>query len=141
MYGKRGVAGGVKFQTVYSSHMSFLNEPFLKLTGVSLGFIIYTDTGRGIYAPGDTAIMTDIKLYAELYKPEIGLLGIGGFTGGEGTLTSYEAALIAKWMDLKVAIPHHYRESRFPKEFKSEMKKVSPGTRAVVLDEGGEIEL
>src|SRR4051812_32882543 len=45
------------------------------VTGVPMGFIVETEPGIRIYHYGDTAIFSDLKLIAELYKPTIGLMG------------------------------------------------------------------
>ncbi len=96
----------------------------------------------GIYHPGDTAIFGDIELLGRLYRPEIGLLGIGGFAGQLAELSPQEAALIAKWMKLKVVIPHHYPPgSPLADQFKNAVKSESPETQTVILNCGDEIRL
>ncbi len=143
VWGMKGEVRGVKFQTVCSAHISFLKQPGVPpLTGCPNGYIIYSESDRGVYHPGDTAIFSDLELFGRLYKPEIGLLGIGGFTRYLAELSTQEAALIVKWMNLKAVIPHHYPPgSPLTKEFKKAVKKESPETRVIVLDGGDEVRL
>lgn len=47
-------------------------------TGADLpGFIVGTEPGIGICYDGETAIVGDLELIADLYRPAVGLLGCG----------------------------------------------------------------
>ncbi|MBI4330395.1 MAG: MBL fold metallo-hydrolase [Chloroflexi bacterium] len=142
-WGMRGEVAGVRFQTVESRHLSMLRLPDVPpITGNPNGYIIYTESGRGIYHPGDTSIFRDAELFGELYHPEIGLLGIGGFPGFSAELTPKEAALMVKWMKLKTVIPHHYPPGG-PEagELAAALKKQSPETKTIALGHGDEVVL
>lgn len=45
-------------------------------SGVPMAFVVYADENVRFYHYGDTAIFSDMKLQAELYKPTIGAIGI-----------------------------------------------------------------
>ncbi len=91
------------------------------VTGVPLGFIIYMDDGTRVYNSSDTAIFSDMKLFGELYKPNVGLINITmdnvfdffpTFYSGE--MSAYEAALAAKWLGLEYAVACHYVDVNGP---------------------------
>lgn len=142
-WGMRSEVAGVRYQTVESKHISILRQPAcLPISGCPNGYIIYTESGRGIYHPGDTAIFRDMELFAELYHPDIAMLGIGGFPGFPGELSPEEAALVAKWMNLKFVFPHHYQPGEPElQRFVTALAKTSPQTQAIVLGQGEEIQL
>ncbi|MNC90088.1 metal-dependent hydrolase [compost metagenome] len=57
-----------------------------------------------IYFAGDTALFGDMKIIAELYRPEIAFLPIGDhYTMGPDT-----AAIAAKWLGVRQVVPMHW---------------------------------
>ena len=46
--------------------------------GEPAGFVVEMENGFRIYHAGDTAVFGDMRLIAELYRPDIALLPIGG---------------------------------------------------------------
>ena len=83
------------------------------------------------YHYGDTAIFSDMKLQAELYRPTIGCIGIANPQEilhlnpmpGEmltGEMSPYEGALAAQWLGLETVLPCHY--------IKPEATRTSPST-------------
>jgi L-ascorbate metabolism protein UlaG (beta-lactamase superfamily) len=111
---------GVQVRPVESHHWSFSKTKDGRLlSGPAIGYILETEPGVRIYHPGDTALSMDLKLYAELYKPTVGLMHVS-LPGAEGLqlphhymyqsgeLTPYEAALACQWLNLKHVIPSHY---------------------------------
>ncbi len=74
-------------------------------TGAESGFMIAGE-GQTIYFAGDTDVMADMALFAELHKPTIGILPIGGHF----TMDAARAAFACrKFFDFKTVIPCHYR--------------------------------
>jgi L-ascorbate metabolism protein UlaG (beta-lactamase superfamily) len=72
--------------------------------GNPVGFIIQIEDGPTLYHAGDTSLFSDMKLIAELYAPEFGMLPIGdNYTMGPKT-----AAMAAKYLLLKSILPLHY---------------------------------
>ena len=68
------------------------------------GFIIQIENGPTLYHAGDTSLFSDMKLIAELYAPEFGMLPIGdNFTMGPKA-----AAMAAKYLLLKSVLPVHF---------------------------------
>jgi L-ascorbate metabolism protein UlaG (beta-lactamase superfamily) len=72
--------------------------------GVAAGFVLTIENGPVLYHAGDTAVFGDMKLIAELYRPEIALLPIGGHF----TMGPKEAALAARLLAPEIILPIHY---------------------------------
>lgn len=84
-----------------------------------MAFVIYSDSGVRFYHYGDTALFSDMKLQAELYRPTIGCVGIanpveildrnpmpGRMITAE--MSPREGALAAQWLGLETVFPCHY---------------------------------
>ena len=133
---------GLRIRVVESHHGSWLEYEDGVLSAIPLGFILYTESGLGIYHPGDTSIFSDLKLFGELYCPQIGLLPVGLVSGGGGkhVLSAEEAAIVTKWMGLKMVIPVHYdKDSPDPQDFARHVHRESPDTRVIIMEPGEEI--
>lgn len=132
----------VSARVVQSQHISRFESGGEMLTGMSLGFIVRTGNDPAFYHPGDTSIFSDIRLFGELYRPQIGLLPVGNAMPTVGTeLWPREAALVCKWMHLKAAVPTHYCTDDKPREFKRWAKVESPDTRVIVMKSGDVVNL
>jgi L-ascorbate metabolism protein UlaG (beta-lactamase superfamily) len=119
-WGIRVKVAGVEVQPIECRHWSQIrlqNGTFI--SGVPMAFIIYADTNVRFYHYGDTAIFSDMKLQAELYRPTIGCLGIANPLEilhrnpmpGEmltGEMSPYEGVLATQWLGLKSVLPCHY---------------------------------
>ena len=134
--------GGVTVRCVESKHVSCTIYKGAYITGLPLGFMLSTESGRTIYHPGDTAIFGDMKLFAELYRPEIGLLPISGFPGMPAELSVSEATMVTKWMKLRTVIPTHYGiGSDEPAQFAQAVARSSPSTGVVLMEPGETVAL
>lgn len=71
--------------------------------GVAAGIILDVD-GVRIYHAGDTCLTGEMRTIKELYAPQIALLPIGG----NYTMDVEHAAMAAKWLGVRTAIPMHY---------------------------------
>ena len=80
------------------------NAPVMVYGGNPAGFVLMIKDGPTIYDTGDTAYFSDMKLIREQYHPDVGLINVGGHFGMEPDM----AALAAKTVGVKLAIPHHY---------------------------------
>jgi L-ascorbate metabolism protein UlaG (beta-lactamase superfamily) len=103
-----------------------------------LSYLVTTPGGIRIFFGGDTSIGKDHQLFGELYKPHVALLGVGGVNVLGQSLTELhpdEAALVAKWLRVQVAIPMHYRFDEGAR-FVKELKKRAPKVKAVLLKAG-----
>jgi L-ascorbate metabolism protein UlaG (beta-lactamase superfamily) len=117
---------GVQVRPVESHHWSFSKtKDGQLLSGPAIGYIVETEPGVRIYHPADTAISYDLKLFAELYRPTVGLMHVS-LPKGEavnlphhymyqsGELTPYEAALASQWLNLDHILPNHYLRADHP---------------------------
>jgi L-ascorbate metabolism protein UlaG (beta-lactamase superfamily) len=68
------------------------------------GYILRLPGGVTIYHAGDTCLFSDMKLIAELYKPDIACLPIGDVF----TMGPREAAYAIRFLGVKHVIPMHY---------------------------------
>jgi L-ascorbate metabolism protein UlaG (beta-lactamase superfamily) len=72
--------------------------------GVATGFVLTVTDGPVLYHAGDTGVFGDMKLIAQLYKPEVAMLPIGGFY----TMGPKEAALAVELLRPKMVLPLHF---------------------------------
>jgi L-ascorbate metabolism protein UlaG (beta-lactamase superfamily) len=72
--------------------------------GQAAGFVVKMENEQTFYFAGDTAVFGDMRLIAEMHKPDIAFLPIGDhFTmGPEG------AALAARMLAVRQVVPMHY---------------------------------
>jgi L-ascorbate metabolism protein UlaG (beta-lactamase superfamily) len=94
--GGTGPLGSLRVTLVFASHSSPHGDP--------VGFIVGVPDGRNIYFAGDTDVFGDMRLIAELYRPEIAVLPIGDFY----TMGPKQAAMAVKLLRPKIVIPAHY---------------------------------
>jgi len=158
-WGIRVKVAGIEVQPVECHHWSQIRMPDGTFaSGVPMAFIIYADEGVRFYHYGDTAIFSDMKLQAELYKPTIGAIGItnpieilhrfpmpGEMMTGE--LSPYEGALAAHWLGLETVLPCHYinPDHQDVRDFHLHMEAVGKTTnkspRTLQLNPGDWIEI
>lgn len=120
-----------------------------------LAFIVYLEDGTRLYISGDTALFSDMKLQAELYRPHIGMINavtdmIERFPASKnprivmGEMSPYEAALASTWLGLDIALPCHHIFTDNPqlKEYVDIMARMRADnatlTRVVALAAGEE---
>jgi L-ascorbate metabolism protein UlaG (beta-lactamase superfamily) len=95
---------GLRVTMTEACHSSSFDENGIVYLGEPAGFILRLENGQTIYFAGDTSLFGDMKLLAELYKPDIAFLPIGDrFTMGPDT-----AAMAAKWLGVKQVVPMHW---------------------------------
>jgi L-ascorbate metabolism protein UlaG (beta-lactamase superfamily) len=145
---------GIKVQPVECHHWSQLRLPDGTFaSGVPMAFVIYADPDVRFYHYGDTAIFSDMKLQAELYRPNIGCIGIANpleilhrFPMPGKMLTAEmsprEGALAAQWLGLETVFPCHYinpacdEVREFNGYLEEARQKGKPVPRSVVLKPG-----
>jgi L-ascorbate metabolism protein UlaG (beta-lactamase superfamily) len=98
--------GGPKVTMVHAVHStSFATPNGPNVPGTECGFMIAGE-GHVIYHSGDTDVMADMQVFADLHSPDIGVLA----AGGHFTMDMQRAAYAAKrFFDFKTVIPGHYR--------------------------------
>jgi L-ascorbate metabolism protein UlaG (beta-lactamase superfamily) len=105
--GKGGTqtVAGVRVTMTDAVHSgSMTDEGVIVYLGGAAGFVLRQANMPTIYFAGDTALFGDMKIIAELYKPEIAFLPIGDhYTMGPDT-----AAIAAKWLGVKQVVPMHW---------------------------------
>ena len=103
--------------------------------GGPASYIITVDN-KVIYHAGDTALFSDMKLIADRYKPELGLLPIGG----RFTMDTTDATTAIQFMGLNAAIPIHYNTNpdliAEPKELINMLKSKSIKSEVIILNPG-----
>ncbi len=72
--------------------------------GEPAGFVIELENGFRLYHAGDTNVFGDMRLIAQLYRPDLALLPIGGHY----TMSPREAALAVELLGVSDVMPIHY---------------------------------
>ncbi|WP_068113878.1 metal-dependent hydrolase [Tropicimonas marinistellae] len=98
--------GDVAVTMVNAVHSSSVGTPDGPLyAGGEAGFMV-SGEGRTVYISGDTDVMADMGVFAELHNPDVGIL----CAGGHFTMDMKRAAYAAKkFFNFKVVIPCHYK--------------------------------
>lgn len=128
-----------KITMVPAFHSSSIGAPGLEFSAaMAVGLVI--DSGKVVYHAGDTCVFSDMKLIGDMYEPDVALLPIGGFF----TMDAKGAAMAAKLIGPKIAVPMHYDTwdpiKQDPKEFEKLVKR-STKTKPVVLKPGESLEV
>lgn len=93
--------------------------------GEAAGLVIRMPGGFTIYHAGDTELFSDMKLIAELHKPDVAMLPIGDHF----TMGPRGAARAASFLGVKHVIPMHYGTfpvlTGTPEEFRKEASGIS----------------
>jgi L-ascorbate metabolism protein UlaG (beta-lactamase superfamily) len=105
----------------------------------SAGFV-WSQSGKVFYHMGDTSLFSDMKLIADIYKPEILFVPIGD----RYTMNPNEAAIATSWIKPRIVIPMHYGTFPFlvqdPVGFKRSCESVCDA-EVVILDPGNSVEV
>ena len=95
---------GLRVTMTDARHSSSFEDNGVVYLGAAAGFVVKLENGQTLYYAGDTSLFGDMKVIAELYKPDIAFLPIGDrFTMGPDT-----AAIAAKWLGVKQVVPMHF---------------------------------
>lgn len=144
---------GIHVRPVVSMHRSSVTlKDGRNVSGLALGFIIYTEDGVRIYNASDTALFGDMKLIGELHKPHVGLINVTiensfdflpEFLTGE--MTPHEAAMACQWLNLEYAIACHYtnKDCDDVRQFETLLNNTKtptgePMVKPVIMAPGGE---
>lgn len=103
--------------------------------GGAASYIITIDN-KVIYHAGDTAVFSDMKLMADRYKPELGLIPIDGRFNMDTT----DATSAIQLLGLKTVIPIHYNTNpdltADPKDLMNQLKSKNIESEVIVLNPG-----
>ena len=113
--GLRGVRGmniggtqevaGIRITMTMALHSGSIStgEGIVYLGGAS-GFVVRAADTPTFYFAGDTGLFGDMKVIAEVYRPEIAFLPVGDhYTMGPDT-----AAIAARWLGVRQVVPMHW---------------------------------
>ena len=135
--------GEFQIKAVDARHIAFRHfEDGRFITGEPLCYIIKMEDGPTVFFGGDTSVTLDMKLWGELYKPEIAFIGIGGVDLGGRSLDEMDpedAAVCAKMLGVKKAIPMHYRGTEYLERFKKALAEQAPGCECISMSYGEEM--
>jgi len=120
--------GGPKVTMVHAVHStSFATPNGPNVPGTECGFMIAGE-GHVIYHSGDTDVMADMQVFADLHSPDIGVLA----AGGHFTMDMHRAAYAAKrFFDFKTVIPGHYRTFPLLEQSADTLKAALPGVDVI----------
>jgi L-ascorbate metabolism protein UlaG (beta-lactamase superfamily) len=136
--GVQYVFDDVKVKALPARHLSFSKTRTGYISAQPLSYLLSIASGERIFFGGDTSIHGDLKLYGELYQPHVAMLGVGGVNVHGQSLTELypnEAALVAQWLGVQMAIPIHYRFQE-GEEFVTELQKQAPAVKGLLLTPG-----
>jgi len=130
---------GLLVKALPAEHLSFqkLGEKAF-INAPPLSYLVTTPGGVRVFFGGDTSITANHQLFGRLYKPHVAVLGVGGVESHGQSFTELypeEAALVAKWLGVKVAFPIHYRFDE-GRTFAKEVKRQAPKVKPVLLKAG-----
>ena len=96
---------GLEITMVPAIHTSSIveNDQVVYL-GLAAGFVVKMENGQSFYFAGDTALFGDMRLIAELHKPDIAFLPIGDHY----TMGPTAAAMAARMLGVRQVVPMHY---------------------------------
>ena len=72
--------------------------------GLAAGFVVKMENGKSFYFAGDTALFGDMRLIADMHKPEIAFLPIGDHY----MMGPAAAAVAARMLGVRQVVPMHY---------------------------------
>lgn len=144
--------GPIRIKAIENHHRSIVTlKDGQVVSGQPCCYIITLEDGTRVYNSGDTAIFSDMKLQAELYRPHIGLINVSADFVRDpqyccGEMSPYEAALASHWLGVEVVLCCHYVtiEDAGLREYLGIMEgmqanKTSP-IKTVALEPGGTYE-
>jgi len=99
-------AQGVRVTMLHADHSCGITEDDGSTVygGEAVGYLLELENGFKIYQSGDTALFGDMKLYGELFKPDLAVLPIGDFF----TMDPRQAAYACEMLGVTQVIPSHF---------------------------------
>lgn len=150
VWGIRATIHDMTIRAIEAHHLSIdvVNDNLV--SGLPLGFLL-SDGDTSIYHVGDTSIFSDLKLFGDVYEPDVTLLGVGQAHVEDGPdeeitrviseLTTEEAVMVAEWIGSETVIPMHYIPEKKEREaFIQAMDDIDRPT-VVSLDPGDSLNL
>lgn len=118
--------GDFRVTMTHAMHSNSIEDDGQRLYGGEpAGYVVDLPGGVSVYHAGDTAVFSDMKLIAELYRPQLAMLPIGDLF----TMGPREAALAIRFLSVKHVIPIHYATfptlTGTPEKLREETKGIS----------------
>jgi L-ascorbate metabolism protein UlaG (beta-lactamase superfamily) len=116
---------GVRVTMLHADHSCGIQDDDGSIIygGEAVGYLMEMENGFRIYQSGDTAIFGDMRLYGELFKPDLAVLPIGDLF----TMDPRQAAYACEMLGVKWVIPSHYGTfpllTGTPDQLRDELKK------------------
>lgn len=97
---------GIKFTMTPALHSSSNTDSSGNIIylGQPAGYIMEFEDGTVVYHTGDTCVFGDMRLFGELYAPDVAILPIGGWF----TMGPQQAAHAARLIGAPRVIPEHF---------------------------------
>jgi len=114
---------GISISMVDAKHSSDIDAGgTLSPGGDAAGYVVEFENGLRIYHAGDTSVFGDMKIIAEIYKPDVAFLPIGDYF----TMGPREAAYACGLLKPKRIIGMHYGTFKVLTGTPAELKKLLP---------------
>jgi L-ascorbate metabolism protein UlaG (beta-lactamase superfamily) len=115
VWGQTATVGDFDVRALEARHVSIRPVDGDLLTGQPLAFLVSHDEASVVHT-GDTSIFGDLRLFGELYDPDVALVGVGQARAYDtepvgrnvAELTTEEAVLVSTWLDPDRVVPMHY---------------------------------
>jgi L-ascorbate metabolism protein UlaG (beta-lactamase superfamily) len=96
---------GVKATMTHAVHSCGIRDgDDILYGGEAAGYVFTFENDIRVYHAGDTAVFADMKIIADLYRPDIVMIPIGDHY----TMDPLQAAYAIRLMGAKVVVPMHY---------------------------------
>ena len=130
--------GDVAVTMVHAVHSSSMGREGAPVyMGEPAGYIIEGE-GRGVYVSGDTDVMADMGVWADIHAPDVGILCAGGHYTMDMARAAYAASKLFRF---KTVIPYHYKTFPLLEQSADAMKAALPGVTVLDPDPGETVEL
>lgn len=97
--------GGIEVTMVHADHScGILDEGRMLYGGEAAGYVVTFENGYRVYHAGDTNVFSDMRLIAELYRPDAAFIPIGDFY----TMGPREANLAVRLLGCPKVVPMHH---------------------------------
>jgi len=114
VWGQTATVGETTVRALEAHHVSIRTVGDDLVSGLPLAFLVDDGETRVLHL-GDTAIFGDLRLFSDLYDPDVVLVGVGQARAYDtepvgrnvAELTTEEAVLVSTWFD-GVVVPMHY---------------------------------
>jgi L-ascorbate metabolism protein UlaG (beta-lactamase superfamily) len=129
--------GGIAVTMVHADHSCGITDgDQLVYGGEAGGYIVELENGFKIYHAGDTAVFGDMRLIAEIYKPDLALLPIGD----RFVMSPREAAHATRLLGVAAVVPMHFATfpmlTGTPEDFRTELDALGVRADVIVLEPG-----